>query len=141
LELGEVLGNASPAEQNGSDGSLLREMTPQDELLQARVQARKERAFRACQELLDQRGITCVLMDVEHLFDGGSLFFYFLGEVPAEVAALTGELAEAYEAQVQMRNFADTVTQGCGPGCGTEQAEGPGCGSTCASCPIAGSCA
>ena len=36
-------------------------------------------------------------MDVEHLFDGRSLFFHFLGDVPPEVEAVTQELAEAYE--------------------------------------------
>ena len=66
-------------------------------------------------------------MDVEHLFDGHTLVFYFLGDVPAEVEHVTGELAEVYEAKAQFRSFADTLTNGCGPGCGTESAEGHGC--------------
>ena len=64
-----------------------------------------------------------MLVDVEHLFDGQSLFFYFLGDTTPELDALTGELAEIYEAQVQFRKFTDTLTAGCGPGCGTEEAE------------------
>ena len=82
-----------------------------------------------------------VLVDVEHLFDGQSLFFYFLGETTPELDALTSELAELYEAQVQFRKFTDTLTAGCGPHCGTEQAGSGGCGSGgCSTCAVAGAC-
>jgi hypothetical protein len=78
-------------------------------------------------------------MDVEHLFDGHTLVFYFLGEISAELAEMTSELAELYEAHVQVRRFAEAVTEGCGPGCGTETAAG--C-KTCASgCAVASVCA
>ena len=36
---------------------------------------------------------------------------------------LTAELAEAYEAKAQFRKFTETLTQGCGPDCGTERAD------------------
>ena len=79
-------------------------------------------------------------MDVEHLFDGQSLFFYFLGEIDSEVTVLTESLAEAYEAKVQFRQFTESVTAGCGPDCGTEQAAG--CASTgCSSCSLSSGCA
>ena len=78
-------------------------------------------------------------MDVEHLLDGGSIYFYFLGEPPAEVELLTAELAVTYEAKVQFRRFAQTLTEGCGPGCGTESAEN-GCGAACASCAVHTAC-
>jgi hypothetical protein len=80
------------------------------------------------------------LLDVEHLFDGRTLFFYFLGEVPPEVEAMTAELADLYDAQAKFRQFAQMVEEGCGPGCGTDEATGGGC-STCATgCSVAGSC-
>ena len=59
--------------------------------------------------------------DVEHLFDGAGLFFYFLGEVPAEAEHFTQQLAEQYETTVEFRKFAETLAEGCGPGCGTEE--------------------
>jgi hypothetical protein len=81
-----------------------------------------------------------VLVDVEHLFDGQSLFFYFLGGESPEIADLTSELADAYEAKVQFRKFTDTLSQGCGPGCGTEEAEN-GCGTgACSTCAILSAC-
>ena len=75
---------------------------------------------------------------MEHLFDGQSLFFYFLGEVTPEIERLSAELAELYEATVKFREFTEALTNGCGPGCGTAEAEGPGCGSSCSSCVVSG---
>ena len=46
-------------------------------------------------------------MDVEHLFDGQSLYFYFLGEVQPEWESLTTELAATYEAKVRFQPFAE----------------------------------
>lgn len=140
LEIGEVLADE---EANGSevDGVILRRVTVEDQLILARLDKYKDRAFRACERLLRDRNLSAVLMDVEHLFDGRALYFYFLGEVTPEVDALTIELAAAYDTQVQFHRFAQTLSEGCGPGCGTEAATGSGCGSGgCASCAVAGAC-
>ena len=139
LEVGEVL---TLAEHGGpADGTLLRRVTVEDELLLARLDKHKHEAFRSCERMLAARGFDAVLMDVEHLFDGQSLFFYFLGETPPGVEAVTSELAEAYEAKVQFRKFTETLTAGCGPACGTEDAEGGGCGSGgCSTCSVATAC-
>jgi len=130
LELGEVLalpeGDESPAE---ADGTILRGMTVEDQLLEARLVQNRHRAFGDCQRRLAELGIDSLLVDVELLFDGQSLYFYFLGEVPPRLDTITAQLAEAYEARVQFRRFAEAMTAGCGPGCGTEAAEGHGCGS------------
>jgi hypothetical protein len=120
------------------DGSLLRRQTVTDQLLIARLEKNRQAAYQACVALLVEHQLSATLMDVEHLFDGRSLYFYFLGEVSAEVDALTHQLAETYDAAVQFRAFSDAVRQGCGPDCGTE--EGGGCGTSCESCAIASAC-
>ncbi len=80
-------------------------------------------------------------MDVEHLFDGQSLYFYFLGEITSELEELTNDLAGVYETKVQFRQFVETLTDGCGPGCGTEEAAGQGCATgECTSCAVAQAC-
>jgi cell fate regulator YaaT (PSP1 superfamily) len=136
LELGEVLAAAdefAPA----TDGMLLRRVTVEDDLLLDRLRRHRDDAFAACSQRIAERGLPVILVDVEHLFDGASLFFYFLGEPTAELDAITGELAALYDAQVQFQKFADILHHGCGPDCGTETAVG-GCGdggcSTCATC-------
>lgn len=139
LEAGEVLGtDERPLEQH--DGQLLRPLAVEDELLLDRLNRHRERAFEACQSLLAERQIPAMLLDVEHLFDGESLYFYFLGDPPPGLEQLTHELAELYEQKVEFRRFADSLHEGCGPGCGTEEAEN-GCQSGgCQSCVIATAC-
>lgn len=139
-ELGEVLA-ADDRDAGEFDGTVLRKVTVEDQLLLARLEKHKDQAFRACQRLICERQLPAILMDVEHLFDGRALYFYFLGEVSPELDSLTSELAEVYESEVQFRRFTQTLTEGCGPGCGTEGVAGQGCGSTgCGSCAVAGAC-
>jgi cell fate regulator YaaT (PSP1 superfamily) len=141
LEIGTVLREPSADDRRGGiDGTLLRRMTPEDELLQVRLERDRERAFARCARLLDERKLGATLVDVEHLFDGRSLFFYFLGEITEEVEALTQELAETYETTVRLRQFAHALQHGCGPGCGSDAAAG-GCGTACSGCAVAGACA
>lgn len=139
LETGEVL-SACDTAAAATDGELLRAMTPQDHLLSERLEQRRGEAYDACVALLAERNLDAVLMDVEHLFDGQGLYFHFLGEVSPEVEALTAELSEAYEAKAQIGRFAETLTEGCGPGCGTEEAKGQGGCDSCAGCAVASAC-
>jgi cell fate regulator YaaT (PSP1 superfamily) len=142
LEIGEVLAPCDDELPRGAaDGSILRGMTVEDHLLAARLEKKRQEAFVACQERLVELGASATLMDVEHLFDGRSLFFYFLGDVTEAVEAATEELAATYDAVVQFRKFADTVVSGCGPDCGTEEAAGQGCVSCATGCAVSGACA
>lgn len=141
LEAGEVL--AEPGnwqEGQNADGDVLRSMTVEDELLAERMERRRDEAFTACQQLLADRGLNTTLVDVEHLLDGQGLYFYFLGEVSAEVDACTAQLAEIYDGAVKFRQFTETLLEGCGPGCGTEEAAGQGGCSSCATCAVAHAC-
>jgi hypothetical protein len=139
LEVGQVLSTADSAASERCDGTLLRRVTTQDDLLIARLEKNREAAFRACWDRLLELPSPPVLLDVEHLFDGQSLYFYFLGDGGPELDALTAELAETYEAKAQLQKFAETLVTGCGPNCGTE--EGGGCGSGgCSTCAVVGAC-
>jgi cell fate regulator YaaT (PSP1 superfamily) len=138
LEIGEVV--APVMRDAAPDGTLLRGATPQDELIAARLQRYRDEAFQACAELLQQHELAVRLIDVEHLFDGQSLYFYFLGEATMALDAITAQLAGLYTAKVQFERFHDALTSGCGPGCGTESASN-GCGTSgCASCAVSSAC-
>jgi len=141
LEVGEVLSQPEPSETIGrTDGQILRKMTVADELLVARLEKHRHSAFEACSTLLQKHNVPAVLMDVEHLFDGAGLFFYFLGEVPPEAEQFTEQLAAQYETTVEFRKFAAALAEGCGPGCGTEAAMGQGGCDNCTSCAVAAAC-
>jgi cell fate regulator YaaT (PSP1 superfamily) len=146
LEIGEVLSPAAEPNQQGStergltDGSILRGMTVEDQLLEARLEQKRQEAFAACSQLLAERGCEAVLLEVEQIFDGQSLYFHFLGTVPPEVETLVAELAETYDAVAQLKQFGETLEHGCGPGCGTESATGQGCSTCSTGCAISGAC-
>jgi len=142
LELGQILSqldaSSAPSDPSTADGSILRRVSIQDDLLIARLDRSKSDAIDHCTKLVEERKLSALLMDVEHLFDGQSIYFYFLGDVTTELEQLTEELTEAYEAKVQFRKFTDTLEAGCGPDCGTDAG---GCGSEgCSTCAVASAC-
>ncbi|MEM8946026.1 MAG: PSP1 C-terminal domain-containing protein [Planctomycetota bacterium] len=141
LEVGQVLSEPTTGDSTErNDGQILRKMTVEDDLLVARLEKHRHAAFDACDRLLRENRVAATLMDVEHLFDGAGLFFYFLGEVPAEAEQFTRQLAAKYEKTVEFRKFAETLAEGCGPGCGTEEAMGQGGCDSCTSCAVAAAC-
>jgi PSP1-like protein len=139
LEVGHVLAPVDATAAQACDGTLLRRVSVQDELLIARLEKNRGAALAACSERLLQLGSPAVLLDVEHLFDGQSLCFYFLGDGGPELDNVTAALAEAYEAKAQVQKFADTLVAGCGPDCGTENAAGCGSGG-CSTCAAVAAC-
>ena len=136
LEIGDVLNSSKNGGGNEFDGQIVRPVGEQDRLLLQRLNRNRKRAIDACTDFIAKREISTVLLDVEHLFDGQNLYFYFLGSVPPELEALTVELAEVYEAKARFRKFSETLVNGCGPDCGTADKS---CGS-CGNCAIAGAC-
>lgn len=142
LELGDVLGgdDGGAGGMVGTDGAILRPMSVEDRLLEARLEQRRDEAYEACAAEVADRGLQVTLMDVEHLFDGNTLVFYFLGEVTPEVEQLTGHLTETYEWTAQFRQFTETLSAGCGPDCGTENAAGGGCDTCSTGCAVASAC-
>ena len=140
LELGEVLAQVESVQSDACDGELLRQVAVEDDLLLARLDKNRNAAFEACCELLHECQIDNVLLDVEQLFDGSSLYFYFLGDVSPELESLTTELAVRYDSQVRFSQFAEAVVAGCGPDCGTESAAGQCSQGGCSTCALAKTC-
>lgn len=140
LEVGIVLCPLDEDETvlRSGDGQLLRPIGGEDELILHRLEKFRDKAFIACKQLIADRKLSTVLVDVEHLFDGESVFFYFLGDVDEELEALTKELGETYEQKVRFKKFAETLASGCGPECGTDQAKCASGG--CSSCGLSGTC-
>ena len=57
------------------------------------------------------------------------------------VPTLYAILLQVYDAAAEFRKFSETLTVGCGPGCGTEEAEGHGGCTLCAkACAVSGAC-
>ncbi|GAA5505121.1 hypothetical protein [Novipirellula caenicola] len=147
VELGTILGEAQQAASLSVDAAakmpmirLIRQTTREDELLIRRLERHKREAVEACRAALAESGSTAVLLDVDQVFDGGSLVMHFLGDVDETAEAITKEITERYESIVRTRHFAKLLGEGCGPGCGTAESEN-GCGSGCAGCAVKAACA
>ena len=140
LEVGDVVAPvAVPLGHRQGDGSLLRNLTPTDELWLTRLHKHRHEAIAECERRLRQADCADVLVDVEPLFDGQTIYFYFLRPPTRVAEELIQTLAETYESQARIREFTDAVEAGCGPGCGTEEASGCGSGG-CTTCSLASTC-
>jgi hypothetical protein len=123
------------------DGRVVRKLTAEDQLLWEQLQRMGRAAHQACEDWLANQEISATLLEVEPLFDGRTLYFHFLSDVPPEVQSHLDTLVAIYEAEVKQSQFARLLEHGCGPGCGTEKAEN-GCstGGGCAVCSVAARC-
>jgi nitrite reductase (NADH) small subunit/3-phenylpropionate/trans-cinnamate dioxygenase ferredoxin subunit len=138
LEVGEVLfeagGESRLLVDQPDSGIVLREMTADDRVSAGILREGQKRAFESCRRLIDDRRVAVALVDVEQLFDGKTIIFYFLGDPPPELAELTNELAGRYAAQVMFRPFGDAAVGGCGDGCQRDGEHG------CGTCGTDGDC-
>lgn len=135
IELGEVAGPSQNDSALDSSVRIIRPTTDEDELLIRRLQRHKREAVEACRAALTESGSPAMLLDVDQLFDGGTLIMHFLGPVDAIAEKVTKEIADRYESIVRSRHFSKLLRDGCGPDCGTTN--GGGCGSSCAGCSVA----
>ncbi len=139
VELGEIVRRChreSVAAQ--STVSILRPTTDEDELLIRRLERHKREAVEACRTELSGSGSTSILLDMDQLFDGGTLIMHFLGPVDEIAESVTKKVVDRYESIVRTRHFSKLLRDGCGPACGTE--DSGGCGSNCAGCAVGSAC-
>jgi hypothetical protein len=143
IELGEVLVAVEDHLElpSPSVGELVRLASVEDELLDSRLRRYKKRAVQDCQREIASLGLPATLLEIDHLHDGRTLIFYFLGEINASLRQLTERLVETYETKVRSRHFAKLLSEGCGPGCGTDAGQGCGSQGGCAVCVLAAACA
>jgi cell fate regulator YaaT (PSP1 superfamily) len=141
IEMGEVLTATEPAYVSDVQvGKFIRRSRPDDQLLWRQLKALSIEASEACQAYLKDRETPDVLIEVEPLIDGKTLYFHFLGDPTAETEQRVQELADIYQKKVAASRFAELLEHGCGPGCGTQEKSGCGTGGGCAVCSIAGKC-
>lgn len=139
VELGWV---AAPIGQAGAGreptADVLRGTTAEDELLLKRLERHKQKAVESCRIALRKSGSQATLLDVDQIFDGGTLLLHFLGPVDELAQAATAKIVQQYESVVRSRHIAKLLAHGCGPGCGTATSAGAGCGTGgCGQCGLA----
>lgn len=109
LEVGEVLCEATPraveylSELTG--GTILRSLTAEDQQQVERLADAERAEFDTCRRFIAQRKLQMDLVDVEHLFGGERIVFYFLAEKRVDFRELVKDLARELHTRIEMRQI------------------------------------
>jgi cell fate regulator YaaT (PSP1 superfamily) len=109
LEAGEVLCETSPRAlgwiAEPTKGQVVRLMTPDDLETARKLRSVVRREFDVCQEFIERRKLQMALVDVERLFGGERLIFYFLAEKRVDFRELVRDLAREFQTRIEMRQI------------------------------------
>jgi cell fate regulator YaaT (PSP1 superfamily) len=110
LEWGEVLCEATERTQDylGSKtlrGKILRPASEEDLRRRDEVAAQERGQFDGCLEMIVERKLQMQLVDVEHLFGGERLIFYYLAEQRVDFRELVKALAQRFRTRIEMRQI------------------------------------
>jgi cell fate regulator YaaT (PSP1 superfamily) len=109
LEAGEVLCEATAQAlkllADPTRGQILRRMTEDDLTRAAGLRDAEAQEFQTCKRFIAQRKLQMELVDVEHLFGGERLIFYFLAEKRVDFRELVKDLAREYRTRIEMRQI------------------------------------
>ena len=107
LELGEVLCPATPQAveylTEPTKGQIVRRLSADDRIEADRIHGQQEVEFHRCNEFIRERRLQMDLIDVEHLFGGERIIFYFLAEKRVDFRELVKDLAREYRTRIEMR--------------------------------------
>jgi len=110
MEWGEVLGASSDRARKvmghrESRGRILRKASDDDFRHLDDVRRRERVEFDGCNDLIKERKLQMQLIDVEHLFGGERIIFYYLAEQRVDFRELVKALAERYKTRIEMRQI------------------------------------
>ncbi|MFO0929910.1 MAG: regulatory iron-sulfur-containing complex subunit RicT [Gemmataceae bacterium] len=108
-EVGTVLCQSSPvalqAIHEPTHGRIVRTMTDRDREERQRLTAIEQTELATCERFVRQRTLPMELVDVEHLFGGERIIFYFLAEKRVDFRELVKDLAREYHTRIEMRQI------------------------------------
>lgn len=109
LELGQVLCPSSPRAlemlTEPTKGKLIRQLTDKDRETCEHLKRLEREEMEACGRFVAERKLQMELVDVEHLFGGERIIFYFLAEKRVDFRELVKDLARSYQTRIEMRQI------------------------------------
>ena len=110
IEWGEVLGESSDRARKvmghrESRGRILRKASDDDFRHLEDVRRRERVEFVGCKDLIQEKRLQMQLVDVEHLFGGERIVFYYLAENRVDFRELVKSLAQRYKTRIEMRQI------------------------------------
>jgi cell fate regulator YaaT (PSP1 superfamily) len=108
-EVGEVLCEATPKAHEWmtepTQGQIIRSVSFDDLQSIDRLREKEAQEFDACLRFIAQRQLPMALVDVEHLFGGERIVFYFLSEKRVDFRELVKDLAREFQTRIEMRQI------------------------------------
>ena len=86
-------------------GKILRTASEEDHRQRDELWQRERDEFAGCQEMIAERKLQMQLVDVEHLFGGERLIFYYLAEQRVDFRELVKGLAKRFKSRIEMRQI------------------------------------
>jgi cell fate regulator YaaT (PSP1 superfamily) len=109
LEAGQLLCPTTPRAveliAEPTRGRIVRLMTDHDRAERERLRTVEECELETCARFVQQRHLQMELVDVEHLFGGERIIFYFLAEKRVDFRELVKDLAREYQTRIEMRQI------------------------------------
>jgi cell fate regulator YaaT (PSP1 superfamily) len=109
LEVGEVLCEATQQAvgllAEPTRGQVVREMNEDDRLKARQLKETERREFDTCRRLIGERKLQMELVDVEHLFGGERVVFFFLAEKRVDFRELVKDLAREFQTRIELRQI------------------------------------
>ena len=109
LEVGELLCPSSPqvlaAIPEPTHGVVLRVATAEDKARIAQIEQLQTREYADGARLIQQHHLPMQLVDVEHLFGGERIIFYFLAESRVDFRELVKSMAREFHTRIELRQI------------------------------------
>jgi cell fate regulator YaaT (PSP1 superfamily) len=86
-------------------GQILRKATPADLQSIAGLKAKQDREYEATTRLVAHHRIAMQIVDVEHLFGGEKIVFYFLAETRVDFRELVKSMAREFHTRIELRQI------------------------------------
>ncbi|WP_339726963.1 regulatory iron-sulfur-containing complex subunit RicT [uncultured Gimesia sp.] len=86
-------------------GRIIRSVTDDDYRTRDKNRHEERNQFQGCQELVNEHKLQMQLVDVEHLFGGERVIFYYLAEKRVDFRELVKALARKYRSRIEMRQI------------------------------------
>ena len=108
-EVGEVLCPATPqamsAVPDPTHGEIIRLAAPEDRAKIAHLRDVERKEFAAAERLIAQHRLAMQLVEVEHLFGGERIIFYFLAEHRVDFRELVKSMAREFHTRIELRQI------------------------------------
>lgn len=110
VEWGDVLCPATDKSReflgtSETTGKILRAVSTEDQLSREEARSREQDEFEGCKQLITQHKLQMDLVDVEHIFGGERIIFYYLAENRVDFRELVKDLAKKFATRIEMRQI------------------------------------